>query len=100
MSEVRGGIPTSDMMAAQDRSDTARAARETALAAQNTQLLTERLLHAQTQLVDAQQQLLAAQTDAEKREVKMLSWTRVAGIGAVAALAVSIVAIVVTLLAT
>jgi hypothetical protein len=50
------------------------------------------------QLVDAQAQLLAAQALAETRETKMLFWTRVAGIGALAALLVSVVAVMVTLL--
>lgn len=99
MTGLPDGFPTAEQFAAQDRSDTARASRQTAQAAEKTRDLTARLLEAQEQLVVAQQQMLDAQTAADVREVKMLFWTRIAGVGAIAALAIALIGIMVTLLA-
>jgi hypothetical protein len=74
------GFPTPEQFAARNRSDTARASRQTAQAVEKTRDLTALLLTAQEQLVAAQRQMLEAQTTADVREVKMLFWTRVAGV--------------------
>lgn len=73
------------------------AVRDGAAAARETSRLLERMLEAQIQLIEAEQHLVEAQAATEKREQEMLVWTRVAGIGAVLALVVSVIAIVVTL---
>lgn len=62
-----------------------------ARAAEQTQTFIE-------QLVESQAQLLAAQAAADAREIKMLFWTRLAGIGAIAALAVAMMGIIVTIM--
>lgn len=61
----------------------AEAARTTARSASDTMALTE--------------QLVKASRDAELRELKMLFWTRVAGIGALLALLVSVIGIAITI---